>query len=343
MISAGSGFYWDTANPTPQIKMTLSSGVLTVSCEGVCKVLFEKQGTPGDIIELDLSGRSWTISDDSADDEFLGAHGVTNSVLWVSAMPWFAYLVNKDNTAANVKLGLSRDPTKGTTPAATNNIGYISNAAVTSAQGNLFLAHTANAGYNGVPCQLVGAVTATSTSQAGTEAGYKWTFGTLTAGRDGIGNMALTRTFATKWTMPVGQNGAIESTFFYVAGGDLSNDVPKWTTDQGDYFYYLDASGSVSITFTTQGAGAVASNGDVAAVLKLALPYSIGGTSPSTVMYKRAGLAVIGAAPLDISAKLIGSLSTMELRYLIGSNVNANDFAGANDDIWLAVDYKMFD
>jgi len=254
-----SGFYWDSANPTPQIKMALSSGVLTVSCEGVCKVLFEKQGTPGDIIELDLSGRSWSISDDSGDDEIVGRMGTTASVAWGSAMPLFCYLVNKDNTAANVKLGLSRDPTKGVTPASEDNIGYTSNAAATSAQGNLFLANTAIAGYNSVPCQLVGSVTAVCDASVG----GIWTFGTLTAGRDGIGNSSLTKTFATEWTFPLGQNGADAGTYLESAGT-----TPVFATNA--YYYYLSGGGLCTVSYHMTGDGGT--DGAGIGVLKISLP-----------------------------------------------------------------------
>ena len=89
-------------------KYTLAAGVLTVAAVGVTKVRFPKQGTYGEFVVLDLTGKSYTFTDGTVAghsflvDMFMGI----SDVAWANSMPWFDYLCNINNTAANVVMGM---------------------------------------------------------------------------------------------------------------------------------------------------------------------------------------------------------------------------------------------
>jgi len=334
-----SAFYWDNTTPTPSFTWALSGGTLTVSTEGIAKMIFEKQGSPGDKIELDLSGMSWTIDDDNGSDEFVGSLGVTNSVLWGSAMPIFPYLINYDNTAANVRLGLSRDPTAKTTPAATTGIGYKGTAATVAAQTNFVVAYTNNTTLNSKPCSLIDVgLTITGTTQDGTEDGYIWTFAAPAAGD------SLETLFSTTYTFPAGQNGAITqggtATHLYVAGGDLATDVPTWATNQGEYTYEVDPTGSCTISFTTVNSGNC-TNGDVAAQLYLALPYNY--AKGTNLQWIPLGACYIANNDYVFTGTLNTGNALLGLYFDIAGPLNASNLNNANDDLGVGlVTYKAF-
>lgn len=148
-----------------------------------------------------------------------------------------------------------------------------------------------------------------------------------------------------KFTMPVGQNGGIESTHFYVAGGDASGDVPKWATNQGYYSYWLKPDGFV-IDFSTVNSGNC-TNGDVASALFLALPYiptnaEGGGLTGSEFRVLLGGEVWFGGTQYQ------GGLSpdiTSTLAYVKAhpqSGVNANSFSNVNNQMEFYMKFNAF-
>ena len=238
---------------------TLAAGVFTVTLPSVCKVVLPST-TAGANVSIDLGGKSYTIQDDSHASSHLGAlgFGITETADWANDMPFFIYLVNEDNTAANVGLFVTRSPCMAVTPAAT----YIHDktaAAANDTQASILGAWADDAGKAAKPCILIGAIRmrwSTTTDD--------WTIQVL-GNTDGIGQDRIDKTLSTTWTFPVGQNGAAASGHGISNGGT----VPAVTTDT--ITFTLASNGICNINVDWHGDTVSEGAGSVRA--KWALPY----------------------------------------------------------------------
>jgi len=308
-----SAFYYDTTTPTPTFSWALAAGTLTISAEGISKMTMEKQGSPGEKIELDISGMSWTIDDDNGSDEFVGRMGTTASRAWGSAMPYFVYLINYDNTPGNVRMAISRDPTARVTPASTDGIGSNGGgAAATPAQTNFFVAYTNNTSLNSKPCQLIDVGLSAICDDS---AGGIWTFTAPAAGD------CLENTFSTMYTYPEGQGGASAGGYFSLAGAACTLDFATMY-----YIYTVSPSGMLELLFNTGNRSA----GDAAATaLYIHMPLS-----------SSAGIGVYHSYAkvnnnFNLTTLVPAAASTYFTILATASNTpfTAANFANANDNI----------
>ncbi len=162
-----------------------------------------------------------------------------------------------------------------------------------------------------------------------------WTISAL-GNSDGIGNSSLTKTFATKWTFPAGQNGANAGTYLRV-----TNTPPTWTTNQGLYTYLLSASGRVKVGYNTEGSGAC-SNGSDADVVFVVLPLA-----PLGAIFTDNYLSSSGRVRIGVSGQ--GNLSSQGTAYTYAllqtdytTNRVSNTFTTGTDDINIFADYPAF-
>jgi len=256
-------------------KYSLAGTTLTISAIGVTKVRFPKQGTPGDFVTLDLTGKSYTF-DPAAYPDSMGC-GITATVSWGSAgafvMPWHDYLVNIDNTAAGVIAATSRHPHK-TTISAHANVSF-SDALLsgTPAQGDTVAWAVHAAGTGGQPCVWIG-----SHRQYYTYGGVgsrEWTVDAL-ATTDGFG-MSNENTL---FSMAAGQNGARASHFTGANGPYGNADIINWKLSKSGLLWL-----SVSI------GGALTNGGDGA------LTYVYAPMTPAALCWSAGQVAYGGAVP----------------------------------------------
>ncbi len=171
-----------------------------------------------------------TINDDANASSHLTnlGFGITETAHWANDMPYFLYVDNEDNTDINAGIFLARKPGLSVTPTA----DYIHDkdaAAANDTQDSIFGAWADDSGKASKPCVLIGAIRmrwSTTTDD--------WTVQTLD-NSDGIGQDRLKKTFAKKWMMPVGQNGAENGKYFYVSGGTApaySSNIISYTLNE---------------------------------------------------------------------------------------------------------------
>jgi hypothetical protein len=145
--------------------ITLSAGVLTITGQGGTAISPTNYGwltvpstTAGQSVTLGVNAATnLAIQDDSGTDQIKGRWGTTASVAWGSEMPIFLGYANYDNTAANGRFFLTRNPMMTKMPASANNIGIAGTAPATSAQTNCVLfGATADPGMAGKPAIILG-------------------------------------------------------------------------------------------------------------------------------------------------------------------------------------------
>ncbi len=192
--------------------------------------------------------------------------GIIETVDWANDRPFFLYVVNKGNTNIDGADGsstffISDVWNLSTTPAAANSIGDLSAIPITDAQGSILIMDTVTvADYVSLPCQLIGAF-----RMRWSTATDDWTVQAL-GNTDGLGESALDATFATEWTMPVGQNGAEAGKHFTTADG-----ATALTFSPDNYMnYILNKNGNFKVRgyFLTQSA-----NGADGTSLRVFAPY----------------------------------------------------------------------
>lgn len=241
-------------------KYSLAGTTLTVAAQGTTKVVLPKQGTPGDSIELDLTGKSYTF-DPAAYPVNMGC-GITTTADWALDMPWFDYLVNIDNTANGVIMATSRDPTKVLISAHGECDFSDALASTSELQSNTVVWAVHAAGTGEQPCMLIGAHKQTY----GTAADL-WVITALDA-KDGIGQDKIDAICATTFTFPVGQNGAGASTWYSKAGAATTL---TFTTASSVYKYTINRDGCFTINHIT---GVVDNTDAAATTLRTHLPYT---------------------------------------------------------------------
>lgn len=192
--------------------------------------------------------------------------GITESAAWGQDMPFFLYVVNRNNSNLDGVDGssmffLARSPTMHTTPSAANNIGDTGAIAVTDDQTSiLILADVTVANYTSLPCQLIGAIRM-QWSSVNTD----WTVQSL-GNSDGLGAAQLEKTFSRTWLFPQQQNGASSGTHMLPNGGT----APVFTTS--NYSYLLDRFGRCTAYIMLTGDGGTDGAGAVDAILSI--PYA---------------------------------------------------------------------
>jgi hypothetical protein len=205
-----------------------------------------------------LTTDSYLFDDATASDsDIIGEEfGTTAGVAWGNSRPFGLYFCNPDDLAPFAFL--SPDPTKITTPASANNIGFLDNVAATPSDTNIFAFTPVNVtSATSKPCSLVGGISMTK------NASDDWTAQAING--EGPGRFSV---FGQKLTMPAGQKGASAGSFFSVAAGT----APTYTS-VNSYLYSLEMTGYVNIWVEcVNAAGGTAGAG--AASLVLSTPYS---------------------------------------------------------------------
>lgn len=230
-----------------------------------------------------------------------GRWGTTASVAWANDVPLSIGVCSSDNTAANIRFFLARDPTMTTTPSSTNNIGIDGTAPVTASQTNIVLFGSgANTGYNSRPCRIIGACRATCDSSAG----GVWT---ITALDNGDGLMNFYNFGARQYIMPLAQMGAVTGSFLLTNGGT----APIFTTNT--YVYWIGMDGSFEGQVYLDGDGGT--DGATAVDTRLVTPY----TNPNAAV-------VSASATFQVNPLALGWLAMARFR----ASVSYVDFLLAN-------------
>jgi len=286
-----------------------------------------------------------TMNDDAHASSVLTdlGFGLTETVAWASDRPSFIGVINEDDTGANAGVFITLDPTMTMTPAA----GFIHDSAAAAAgdtQASIYWCGADDAGKAAKPTVIIGAL-----RMQWSTATDDWTIQTLGAAQDttsatdldGIGQSYVDKTCAQIWTFPGGQNGALTTaggtnnyaTHLYVAGGDLADDVPTWATSASiRYFYTIGIDGWVHIVHDTVGGGNC-TNGDVAAVFAVVMPYASSSFYTGNANGVNGGGMTINA---NIASPAYIQLSATTTNGYLGYNgsldlLNANTFSNAAD------------
>jgi len=250
----------DVINGWEKMDMSLAAGTLTITPNGLTRVVMPSV-TGGLNVELDLTGRTFYFNDDSHGSSHLTdlGFGLVEAVDWAQDVPFFVYLVNEDDTSANVGCFITKSPYMQGTPAAAAIHDYDA-AGATDDQTSIFGMWNDDAGKAQKPVMLIGCLRmrwSTTTDD--------WTVQALSAATDGIGYSALDKIFANKWTMPVAQNGAAAGAYCTDNGGT----APAGSSDQVQYVLkkngYYDLYARI-IGGDPNGAGAV--------TMQIATPYA---------------------------------------------------------------------
>jgi hypothetical protein len=239
--------------------ITYAANVFTLTITGYELVRFPST-TAGVNVDLNLRNYSYTFNDAGHGSDHLTdmGFGVTETVDWAQDVPFFIYLVNEDNTAANVGAFITKDPRMGSTPAAAK-IHDKDAAGATDTQESIFGMWTDDAGKAAKPCVLIGAI-----RMRWDTTNDSWTIQAL-GNNDGIGKDRLAKTFGTVWTFPLNQHGAAAGTYMLDNGGN----APVFGNNA--YTYNLSADGQVQarIRMSTDGG----QDGVGAVTCQISMPY----------------------------------------------------------------------
>lgn len=306
-------------------EFSIAGAVLTVAAKGVTKVRFPKAASPGLFVTLDLTGKSYSFDTDSYPAN--AGCGITTTVDWANAMPWFVYLGNEDDTAANVFAFNTRDPRMTVTPAAglindTDAIG-----ATAQSQNHINSWKADDAGIAAKPCICIGSHTMTWETDAAPVADV-WELVALTTA-DGFGMFQE----GVQFTMPNGQNGCAEAGNTYDGAGVATN----LEFGANSTTYTLDRDGVMSFWSYHANAG---TNGGDAANFYQYLPYVPETTSQfyiGTAYWLANTVKTFGLGFATASAAYIYFYN-----YASGALLEVNDFANAGDDIYITVRAKVF-
>lgn len=307
-------------------KYTLAAGVLTVAAVGVTKVRFPKQGTYGDFVTLDLTGKSYTFTDGTVVghsfpvDMFMGISDLD----WGSAMPWYDYLCNIDNTAANVVMGMSRNWKLSEMPAHAACDFFDGLASGGEAQGNMAVWVNHAAGTGGQPCVRIG-----SHTMIYDKAGHDtWEVQTLTA-KHGFGKFQ----FGDNFTFPLGQNGCDVGKNYTDSGGSTAL---AFTTYVSEYQPNEDGSISYQVFDDNQ-----TSAGD-AQTLYFKAPYASANYGNGTYVYGGCkGYVGSNARQGFCRQRLNGDLN-IACWDDVNGDWQGDDFSGATDMLYFGITYPVF-
>lgn len=242
---------------TVNLGLTLSAGVLSVCASDGSALSATNPGfaciqsiTAGKNLVVTFTANQTIQDKNHASPQILGRLGTTASVAWGSDMPIFLGIVNRDDTSANAKICLGRNPKPNFDSGASTNIGKAGTAASSSSQNNIIIADSSItvADYANKPVTAIGSVKATIDNSAGGSA----TITVLAASEDGVGKFQE----GIRFSMPTGQNGNQSGKHHNVADG-ATNLVFSTTT----MFYILNRSGSVFIDIRMDTASVNGSDG----------------------------------------------------------------------------------
>ncbi len=197
--------------------------------------------------------------------------GITETANWANDRPFFLYVVNRANSNIDGADGssmffISDIWNLSTTPAAANSIGDTGAIPVTDAQGSILIMDDVTvADYVSLPCKLIGAF-----RMQWSTATDDWTVQALTS-KDGVGEQALNATFATEWTLPVGQMGAEAGKHYTTSGGATALTFAPTNS----VLYYIKKDGTVICSHVHEDQSA---NGATVATILWILPYIVGGS-----------------------------------------------------------------
>lgn len=306
-------------------KFSLAGTTLTVAALGVTKVRFPKQGTIGDFVVLDLTGKSYTFNPAAYPDSM--TNGITDGVAWGSAMPWYDYLVNIDNTAANVVMASSRNDVMKTLTAHGNCDFSDGLASTSELQTNSVVWAAHAAGIGGQPVVCIGSHT--MTYSYGGVGSREWVIGALAAS-SGFGEFNR----STLFTMPVAQNGAEAGKLFTSTDGATT--LTFTAVNEGFYTRPIPGMCKYMAIFSDQSANGADSTG-----VRWALPLMNNAVSIAI----GAGHAVINNVSSAIEVRVPGS-NLYGLAFYVNSSasgaVNDDVFTNTNDSIQFDVTYKAF-
>ncbi len=319
--------------------ISIAAGVCTTTLGNWINWFAPSVSTPGNYIQLNISDQVFTFNDDSHASSHLTnlGFGITEAADWDVDMPFFLYLVNEDDTLANIGCFFSRDPRMTVTPAA----DYIHDktaAAANDTKNSIFGMWADDAGKAAKPCSLIGCFRmrwATGTDD--------WTVQAI-SGIDGIGEDALSKSFGSIWTMPDQQNGANATVNNYL---NCTNTPPVWATPANTIYYYSwDRQGWINVVFNTSASG-VCTNGTNTDDLSLCLPIMPLATYYSATPNISAGLGAINASPSTlpddmIAIRVAAATHNGVLATSLNATIQADDFSDAADDLCLAFRYKAF-
>lgn len=291
--------------------------------------------TAGRIIPLKVTAGG-TFNDDSHASSSLGnlGWGITESQDWANDMPFFLYIVNRnDNDVTGLDgdsvFALARSPVFNTTPSSANDIGNNSTIPATDSQTAMLLMSAVTvANYVSLPCQLIGAIRmqwSTTTDD--------WTVQTL-GNADGLGEAALRKMFSKTWTMPLRQNGAAASTFFKANGGT----APLFTVNE--YKYKLHPDGRVSVVVNidsdpgTDGAGAVTA--------QMAIPYAATTGFATGTVFGRAHITNAGLTAVGVDVRLVDTETHCTFQQTDGTDVTNANFSNGSRSVEAFFTYPAY-
>ena len=317
-------------------KLAVSVSTKSITVASVGKTLVEMpSSTAGATVLLDITGFTETFAFDTTFN--LAGCGITETVDWGSAMPWFIYLLNGTNATAGVELVMSRNPIMSVAPAE-GLFHYSDAAADTDSQLSVLLAKADGTDYSGKPVCLVGACTMTYATSDD-----DWTPSLATVG--GCTEDALRDACSTEYTMASGQNGAVADNggggYYYLSTD--TNKPPYWTTPANvTYKYTINREGRIGIHYCTRGAGDCIDTGTGNQTLSLRLPYTAT-YSGSVAQFIPAGKVLTGGISAHLSVNITSSDPSCAINgNLTGIGFKADDFDNANDDIQAVFIYKAF-
>jgi len=312
----------------PEADCTLAAGVFTVAFTGHALVRMPSV-TAGTNVDINLRGYSYTFNDATHGSDHLTdmGFGVTETVDWAEDVPWFIYLVNEDDTAANVGAFIAKDPTLGVTPAA-GSIHDKTAAAAGDTQNSIFGMWADDAGKAAKPCILIGAI-----RMQWDTTNDSWTVQTL-GNNDGVGKDRLAKTFGASYVMPFAQMGARAGTFLIDNGGT----APLFTDNA--FNYNLGADGTVQARVRL--VGDPGDDGAGAVTAHMSIPYASVETFDSQSLPTYVNEATNGTyyANLKVSAAAGGAyVSWLDST---GNVIQNGSFANGNRSIIATILYRAF-
>jgi hypothetical protein len=338
----------NTAGWTSNLGIDLTSGVFKIVDAGGANLIPANPGwvttpstTAGQFATLKVE-TSQSFNDDShasSDLTNLG-FGLTETVDWAEDVPFFIYVVNRENsnidgTDGNSAFFITKDPRMHTTPSDSDDIGDTSALPVNDDEDViLIMSDVTVANYTSLPCQIVGAFRmqwSTSTDD--------WTVQAL-GNTDGIGSSQLTKTFGTIWTMPLGQNGAESNNYVSSTSGG-----PTWAAPTLiDFNYMINGEGLCSIQFDTTSAGNATAGGG--GQVKIHVPYraselyqNVSDGLPLGIYSANGASAPDGILYVDIRSD---DNLDFRLREADRTALNSDQFTDNADDLYIGLTYHTF-
>lgn len=319
------------------LSFTKAAGVITIasasgaalSATNPAWVSVPSAVTGGIHVVLPITANITFNDDDHAASHLAGwTFGVTTGVAWNTELPIFIYVLNKDDTAAGLVFGISRNPTA--TLFVTNDIGDKDAVPLTLRQGNIFVAASiVEVDYNNVPAQIVGATFMTKVAAAD-----DWTLSTTSA-REGFGELTINYATSISYTMPTGQNGAMAAKHFNTVDG--STDL---AFDNNNYIYNLNRDGYINAyyNFNTN-----AVNGADATALRISVPLYGFSTSTNFMIssgngWIRVASTIYKQAPfLENAGTYFGVVRDSANAVMVDSG-----FSNGGDYVYGNITYKAF-